>query len=69
MSRNDFLCDKQGRETVTEILSSVFTVQAKIDFLNFFWPEYPKFSIHFRRINRQVPLKKINFSLYTEGTL
>ncbi len=39
-------------------------VQAKIDFLNFFWPEYSKFSIYFRRINRQVPLKKINFSLY-----
>jgi hypothetical protein len=41
-------------------------LQAKIDFLNFFWPEYSKFSIYFRRINRQVPLKKINFSLYTE---
>jgi hypothetical protein len=42
-------------------------IQAKIDFLNFFWPEYSKFSIYFRRINRQVPLKKINFSLYIDG--
>ncbi len=40
-------------------------LQAKIDFLNFFWPEYSKVSIYFRRINRQVPLKKINFSLYS----
>ncbi len=36
----------------------------KLIFLIFFWPEYSKFSIYFRRINRQVPLKKINFSLY-----
>ncbi len=48
-------------------ISRLFKIllQAKIDFLNFFWPEYSKFSIYFRRINRQVPLKKINFSLYS----
>ncbi len=47
-----------------KVNTMLLRIQAKIDFLNFFWPEYSKFSIYFRRINRQVPLKKINFSLY-----
>ncbi len=43
-------------------LNRITLIQAKMDFLNWTWPDYPWFSLYFRGINRLVQLRKSIFA-------